>query len=73
MKKLTIQNEGAVSDTIFLNGESILETIQCAFDSERICSPNCAACEVSCGPIKSGYPHVDFARCSRGDFVIGTL
>lgn len=66
MKCLTIQNKGQVSDTIFLNGESILEPVKCSFDAERPCSPNCASCDIF-----SSMP--EKAQCLRGSFIIGSL
>ena len=66
MKRLTIKYEKTNSSTVFFNKESVPESIECAFNEEKRCSPNCAACEIFSAMPEKAY-------CLRGNFVIGSL
>jgi len=63
---LHVKNVGITSKAFFSKDEKGLDPVECAFDQNRKCTPNCAACkEFSSMPTK--------ARCQRGNFVIGFL
>ncbi len=73
MKTIHIKNEGITSTTKFTNNNRSLEPVMCAFDANQPCSPNCAACSITHGPVYKGSTPTEHAFCERGSFVIGNI